>query len=192
MSFWFSLTLFFSSLLISLVASILLTNSLEKVGSKLHFSEGLFGIVTALGADAPEISSAVTALISGQHDLGLGVVFGSNIFNLATLIGLSTVIAGRLQVKWQNLVFNGAVSFFVTVVTILLIFNFVSPLISFILTLGLLVPYIILAVLPLARLDQYIGFQPLRDFLYQAKFNEGEAFKQTLKDSAQEDSAGFF
>jgi cation:H+ antiporter len=55
----------------------------------------LLGIVTALGADSPEIASAITALAAGHSDLGVGVVIGSNIFNLAALLGLSALVAVR-------------------------------------------------------------------------------------------------
>ncbi len=47
-----------------------------------------------MGADSPEIATAVTALVSGQHDLSRGVMFESNLFNLAALFGLGAVIAG--------------------------------------------------------------------------------------------------
>ena len=46
-------------------------------------------------SDTPEVTSAVTALPHGQHDVGPGVVLGSNMFNLAALIGLGTT-AGQL------------------------------------------------------------------------------------------------
>jgi cation:H+ antiporter len=53
------------------------------VGHRLRLPPGLIGLVTALGADSPEISFTATAIIGGQHDLGRGVIFGSNIFNVA-------------------------------------------------------------------------------------------------------------
>ncbi len=76
--------LFFGSLFLMVVSSFVLTDALERVGVRLHFSESRLGIVTALGADAPEISSAMTAMSSGHHDLGIGVVLSSNVFNLST------------------------------------------------------------------------------------------------------------
>jgi hypothetical protein len=55
-------------------ASVRLTASLERIGAWLRFSEGLLGIVTALGADPPEICSAFAALSLNHHEVGLGVV----------------------------------------------------------------------------------------------------------------------
>ena len=61
---------------------------------RLGLSEALLGLVAALAADTPEVTSAVTALAHGQHDVGTGVVLGSNVFNLAALIGLGAVVPG--------------------------------------------------------------------------------------------------
>ena len=50
--------------------------------------------MAALAADAPEITSAAAAMSSGQRHLGAGVVVGSNVFNLAALLGLGALVAG--------------------------------------------------------------------------------------------------
>jgi cation:H+ antiporter len=60
-------------------------------------AEALLGLLAALAADTPEVISAVTALAHGQHDVGTGVVLGSNVFNLAALIGLGALIAGGIK-----------------------------------------------------------------------------------------------
>jgi len=39
-------------------ASVAFTASLERIGARLRFPEALLGLFAALGADAPEISSA--------------------------------------------------------------------------------------------------------------------------------------
>ena len=48
-------------------------------------SEALLGVLTAAGADTPEASAAVSALVAGHHAIGVGVVLGSNLYNLAAL-----------------------------------------------------------------------------------------------------------
>lgn len=75
--------IFIASLAEMSFGSVILNASLGRIGKRLRFSDGLVGIIAALGADVPEYSSAIIALWSNHHDLGLGVVFGSNIFNLA-------------------------------------------------------------------------------------------------------------
>ena len=72
---------------VSLATSWLLVSRLERVGERLGLSEALLGMVAALAADAPEITSAITALVNHQQRIGAGVVIGSNVFNLAGLLG---------------------------------------------------------------------------------------------------------
>lgn len=122
-------------------------------------------MIAALGADTPEISSAVTALFVGHHDVGVGIIIGSNIFNLAVLLGLSALVVGRLSVRRQGIIFNGATSFIVTLVLILLIFRFISPLISIALLMLLLVPYVIVSSLKLNRMKQWRLPEKIRAFL---------------------------
>src|SRR3954451_22899596 len=90
--------LFVGSFAITVAASIVLARELDRVGERLGFSEALLGIVTALGADAPEIASAVAAVVAGHEDTGVGVVVGSNIFNIAGLLGISALIAGSVRI----------------------------------------------------------------------------------------------
>ena len=73
---------------VSLSTSWILASRLERVGERLGLSEALLGMVAALAADAPEITASVTALVHHQSSVGAGVVLGSNVFNLAALLGL--------------------------------------------------------------------------------------------------------
>jgi cation:H+ antiporter len=88
---------FVAAAALSLGASAVLVVRLERLGARLGLSEALLGLVAALAADTPEVTSAVTALTHGQHDVGTGVVLGSNVFNLAALIGLGALIAGGIK-----------------------------------------------------------------------------------------------
>ena len=90
------LLLFAAGVAVSLAASWLLVSRLERLGERAGLPEAWLGLVAALAADAPEITSAVTALARGQASVGAGVVIGSNVFNLAALLGLSAVVAGRI------------------------------------------------------------------------------------------------
>ena len=77
----------------------------------------LLGMVTALGADAPEIASAVAAVIAAGHEeTGVGVVVGSNVFNLAALLGVSALIAGRVSIHGHGLVLNGGVAIVIAII----------------------------------------------------------------------------
>lgn len=120
-----------------MLGSICLSRDLEGLGDAFGILPGLLGLITALGADSPEISSAVTALFAGQSEVGLGVVLGSNLFNLAALLGFSGVLAGNVPLQRNSLLFNGAVSLLVTGIAALLIYQLLSPLGSIII-LGLI------------------------------------------------------
>ena len=67
--------------------------SLERVGARVGLSESALGVLAALAADAPEITTAVTAMLRHDGTSAPGWRIGSNVFNLAALIGLSGVVA---------------------------------------------------------------------------------------------------
>ena len=95
---------------LTVASSVVLARELDRIGERLGFSEALLGIVTALGADAPEIASAVAALVAGHKATGVGVVVGSNVFNLAGLLGISALVAGPVRIHRHGLVLNGGVA----------------------------------------------------------------------------------
>ena len=101
---------FVAGAVVSLATSWLLVSRLERVGERLGLSEALLGVVAALAADAPEITAAVSALAGGQQRVGAGVVLGSNVFNLAALLGLGAVVAGRIGLHRKVVALGGAVA----------------------------------------------------------------------------------
>jgi hypothetical protein len=95
---------------VSLATSWLLVSRLERVGERFGLTEALLGLVAALAADAPEITASITALVHHQPTIGAGVVLGSNVFNLAALLGLGAVVAGRINLHRKVVIFSGTVS----------------------------------------------------------------------------------
>jgi cation:H+ antiporter len=95
---------------VSIRASQSLVRRLDRLGAHLGLSEALIGLLTALAADAPEISSAVVALVEHNPDLGVGVILGSNVFNLAALIGLSCLVAGTIGLGRRALALSGGIA----------------------------------------------------------------------------------
>lgn len=102
---------------------------------KLRLSDEVLGVLTALGADSPEIASAIVALISGKQDLGVGIVLGSNLFNLAALLGLGAVVAGQVGAAPAKTVLNGATAVGITFVAAGLIVKDLNPIAAAITTL---------------------------------------------------------
>ncbi|MEO5642621.1 MAG: hypothetical protein ABIQ40_17265 [Bacteroidia bacterium] len=149
-------------------SSFVLSNSLGKLKRRYNISGGILGMLVALSADAPEISSVIVALFAKQKDVGIGIVVGSNIFNLAAILGLSTLFAGRLQLKRSATIFNGAVSLIALLIMILLVFKFISPLLSVILFLLVLVPYVIISGLNAEKMKRWSFPLKIRNFITDA------------------------
>lgn len=145
---------FLASLALSVVSSLVLAEGLDRIGERLGLSEGLLGIVTALGADAPEISAAVTALHGGRTGLGYGVVLGSNVFNVAALLGLSAAVAGQVRIHRRGLVLNGGVALAATAIVAALVLGFLGPVATVVLLAAVLVPYVALLSLRPAQLER--------------------------------------
>jgi cation:H+ antiporter len=94
----------------SLLASWVLVTRLERIGERIGLSEALLGVVAAFAADAPEITSSVTALTHHQRTIGAGVVIGSNVFNLAALLGLGALTSGFIALHRKVVVLEGVVA----------------------------------------------------------------------------------
>ena len=109
------------ALAIMLAASEVMVKSLSRLSHGLGFDEPTLGLVVAVGADAPEISTALVALLTGSSSIGVGVLEGSNIYNLAGLLGAGAVVGGGLLISRDQIVKTGGVSLFATVVAVVLI-----------------------------------------------------------------------
>jgi cation:H+ antiporter len=142
-----ALLLFAGSFALTVASSLVLARELDRIGERLGFSEALLGIVTALGADAPEIASAVAAVVAGHTDTGVGVVIGSNVFNLAALLGLSAILAGTVRIHPHGLVLNGGVAVAVALFGALIALSLIPGWLGLVLSLVVLGPYVTLSAL---------------------------------------------
>ncbi len=149
-----TIALFLGSLVLAAISGAVLSHRLDQVGRHLGMSEGLLGLVTALGADSPEIATAVTALVSGKHDLGNGVIFGSNIFNLAALFGLGAMVAGQIVCRRATLLLQAGVAIAVTAVLAWQKITGGSPLVTGLLLTVIMVPYVAVSAVRPSQLDQ--------------------------------------
>jgi cation:H+ antiporter len=137
------IVVFVLSAMLSLGTSWVLVSRIERVGARLGLSEALLGMLAALAADAPEITAAVTALSGHQSRIGAGVVIGSNVFNLATLLGLSAVLAGGIALHRRVVVLEGVVALWVGAVCVAVIVGVLSPAVGLVAVLCVLVPYVV-------------------------------------------------
>jgi len=136
-----SIVAFVLGAIVSLATSWVLVSRLERVGERLGFSEALLGMVAALAADAPEITASITALAHHQRAVGSGVVIGSNVFNLAALLGLGAVVAGRIALHRKVVLLGGAVAMIVAIGCLLAVADVVTPAFGIMMVLAVLVPY---------------------------------------------------
>ena len=144
---------------LSLAASYLLVSRLERVGARFGLTEAALGMLAALAADAPEITAAVTALISGDSRIGAGVVIGSNAFNLAALLGLAALVAGRIALHRRVIVMEGVVALWIAGVCVAVVVGALSAAAGLAIALAVFLPYLLLLATPHERLTR-LGLPP--------------------------------
>src|SRR5262249_57270773 len=137
---------------VSLSAAYLLVTRLERIGEWLGLSEGLLGVLAALAAGGPAITAAVTALATHQNQVGAGVVIGSNVFNLAALLGLGAVVAGFIALHRRVILLGGAVGVWVAVACLVTVLGVIPAAAGLAVVLAALIPYVIVLGASPARL----------------------------------------
>lgn len=160
---------FLASLGLVSVSGYVLTGQVERLGARLDFTPGLLGLVIALGADSPEIASAVSAMIHGRAEVGAGVVFGSNIFNLAGLLGAGAIVAKTgLRVGRAALYLMGGSALLITLLAVALALGGLGASVALVLFGVVLVPYVVLSSLHEAQLGRAPLPPSVRAFLREA------------------------
>lgn len=67
------------------------------IATALGVSELVIGLtIVAIGTSLPELAASVSSVLKGHHDIAIGNIIGSNIFNLATVLPLPAIIAPGL------------------------------------------------------------------------------------------------
>jgi cation:H+ antiporter len=141
-----ALPLFVVSLAVTLSAAATFARRLDQLGAKFGLPEVIIGLLTAMAADGPEVSSALAALSKGAHEAGVGVIVGSNAFNLAAMVGLSALLAGRVRVGRETLIVEGSAGLAVTAIGIALLLGALSAILAVVLLACVLVPYLALVI----------------------------------------------
>jgi cation:H+ antiporter len=145
---------FVAGVVVSLGSSWVLVVRIERVGARLGLSEALLGMLAALAADAPEITAAVTALARHDTHIGAGVVIGSNVFNLAALLGLAAVVAGRIALHRRVIELGGAVALWTSAGCLLVVVGVLPPLAGLLAVLAVLAPYLAILGIGLERIER--------------------------------------
>jgi len=87
--FWFSL-----GLLILILSSRLLVWAATEIALALGVSDLIIGLtIVAIGTSLPELAASVMSALRKHHDIAIGNVIGSNLFNLLAVMSLPGVIS---------------------------------------------------------------------------------------------------
>ncbi|MCF8383750.1 MAG: calcium/sodium antiporter [Chlorobium sp.] len=88
-----ALMLVASGLLLLLVSSRMLVWGAVGIAGALGVSDMVIGLtVVAVGTSLPELASSLAAVRKGEHDIALGNVIGSNLFNTLAVAGVAGAI----------------------------------------------------------------------------------------------------
>ena len=113
-----AIPVFLVSIAVMLAASSVFAGRLDHIGLRLGLPEALLGLLTALAADAPELSSAIAALVESRHAIAVGVVIGASVFNLAAMLGLSAVVTARIRARHETLELEAFVGLWMVAVAV--------------------------------------------------------------------------
>ncbi|MDC8831780.1 calcium/sodium antiporter [Alteromonas gilva] len=82
-----------AGLLILVASSRLLVYGAVEIATFFGVSDVVIGLtIIAIGTSLPELASSLAAVRKGEHDLALGNVIGSNMFNTLAVVGIAGVI----------------------------------------------------------------------------------------------------
>ncbi len=75
------------------ISSELIVNGASTIASWLHVSNLLIGLtVVAIGTSLPELATIVLSTLKKQHDVAIGTIVGSNIFNILAVLAMPALI----------------------------------------------------------------------------------------------------
>lgn len=81
-------------LVVLIASSRLLVWGAVGIAKGLGISDLIIGLtIVAVGTSLPELASAIVAIRKNEHDLALGNVIGSNMFNLLVVVGIAGAVS---------------------------------------------------------------------------------------------------
>lgn len=84
-----------------------LVDGAENMAQALGLSQLIIGItIVAAGTSLPEVATSVIAALRGERDIAAGNAIGSNIFNLLSVLGLTSLVANGVYVPKAALAFD--------------------------------------------------------------------------------------
>lgn len=72
----------------------LLVNAATSIATALGVSDLIIGLtIVAIGTSLPELATSVIAAVRGERDMAVGNLVGSNIFNIGSVLGLTSIVS---------------------------------------------------------------------------------------------------
>ena len=90
-----ALLLFLISLIIVMVTAAWFTRRLEALCELFGLSIGILSLLSAIGANIPNYAASTDAIITGHTGVGIGIIVGSGIYNIAIILALCTLASQK-------------------------------------------------------------------------------------------------
>ena len=117
-------------------------DSATRIARKIGLSDLVIGLtVVAIGTSAPEFAVTISSALSGQSDISVGNVIGSNIFNLGFILGGLALFAG-IPTTRRMVSRDGSMLVGTTVLLLFFLFDLTLSWIEGAILLGILVAYV--------------------------------------------------
>ena len=117
----FNIALLIIGLFVLILGGDALVRGASSIALRLHMTPLVVGLtIVAFGTSAPELLISINAAISGSPDLTMGNVVGSNICNLALVLGITLIIGpvkvqgDSIKIDWPMTFGSSLLLFFVT------------------------------------------------------------------------------
>jgi len=94
--------IFILSLIVLLKASDYFIESAEKIGLSLGISPFIIGVtIVAFGTSLPELATSIASVLANDSAIVVSNVVGSNITNIALVLGLVAVIGQKVELEYN-------------------------------------------------------------------------------------------
>ncbi|HEY9031016.1 MAG TPA: calcium/sodium antiporter [Kangiella sp.] len=107
-------------LLVLIASSRILVWGAVEIAQMFGVSDLIIGLtIIAVGTSLPELASSIIATRKGEHDIALGNIIGSNLFNTLAVVGIAGVIhplTVDAEVLWRDAMFMGALTLSIFVI----------------------------------------------------------------------------
>ncbi|MCG2837960.1 calcium/sodium antiporter [Photobacterium sp. WH77] len=115
-------------LVLLVVSSRILVWGAVTIAQSLGVSDLIIGLtIVALGTSLPELAASVAAARKGEHDIAIGNVVGSNMFNILAVIGIAGVISPISGIGVEVFARDWAVMMGLTVALVVMCMGFRGP-----------------------------------------------------------------